>query len=202
MNRPEEILSFWFGPSVEDEAAIRQKAQMWFRGGPEIDREIRDRFGPDLERARCGELASWAETPRGRLALVILLDQFSRNIYRGTPLAFAQDEAAQKLTIEGLDAKMDASLTPYERIFFVLPLGHAEDLALQERSLRYCEEWAKSLPPSQQGFAQAALAQARRHRDVIARFGRFPTRNEALGRASTPEESAYVGQVKATGEAV
>jgi uncharacterized protein (DUF924 family) len=203
MERAEEILSFWFGPSLDSEEALGQRARIWFRGGPEIDREIRDRFGADLDRARNGELASWADTPRGRLALIILLDQFSRTVYRGTAQAFAQDAAALKLAVEGFDREMDAPLAPYEQMFFNLPLMHSEDLALQERGVRYCETWLKKFPASQQqGFRQIALAQARLHRDVIARFGRFPTRNEVLERASTPEEKAHIEQAKATGAPV
>jgi uncharacterized protein (DUF924 family) len=201
MSSAEEILTFWFG-GPGDGKSPGERARLWFRGDPEVDREIRDRFGADLERAIRGELADWAGTPRGRLALIVLLDQFSRNIHRGTPGAFAQDAAARALAVEGLDAGMDATLSPAEQMFFVLPLGHAEDLALQERGVRYCEEWAKAMPASQQALAQGALGQARRHRDVIARFGRFPTRNEVLGRASTPEERAYVEQVRSAGEAV
>ncbi|HET6282224.1 MAG TPA: DUF924 family protein [Polyangia bacterium] len=203
MERAEEILSFWFGPSLDGDEAFGRQARIWFRGGAEVDREIRERFGADLDRARSGELAPWADTPRGRLALIILLDQFSRSIYRGTAQAFAQDAAARKLCVDGLDHGMDATLTLHERMFFTLPLAHSEDLPLQERGDRYCENWVTMFPAAQQqGFPQVALGQARLHRDVIARFGRFPTRNQLLGRPSTEEEKAHVEQAKASGAPV
>lgn len=193
MTRAEEVLSYWFGSG--DEGASQKRARLWFGGGPEVDREIRERFGADLEAARRGEIDAWAETPRGRLALIIVLDQFSRNAFRGTPDAFAQDKAAQKLTVDGIELGADAEYSPIEKLFFALPLEHAEDLALQERSVRYAETWATHLPPEQKGFADVALREVRSHRDTIARFGRFPMRNEALGRTSTPEEAEYVRQM-------
>ncbi len=202
MSRSEEVLAFWFGPPIDDAEAMGKRMRFWFRGGAEVDQEIRERFGADFERAKRGELADWAETPRGRLALIIMLDQFSRNLYRGTAEAFAQDGAAQKLTVEGLDVGMDATLSPHERMFFALPLGHAEDLALQQRALAYVDTWVGSLPAFQQGLAQGARGEVIRHHDVIARFGRFPTRNLVLGRESTAEEIAYLEQVKATGQPV
>jgi uncharacterized protein (DUF924 family) len=202
MSRSEEILRFWFGESTPDESPGPDRIQLWFRGGADADREIRERFGADVEQARRGELDSWAETPRGRLALIILLDQFPRNLYRGSPQAFATDAAALALAVAGLDLGQDAALTPCEQMFFVLPLGHSENLAMQDRALAYSEAWAKRLPEALQGMAQGALGHARQHRDVIARFGRFPTRNEALGRSSTPEEEAHVREAKAAGRPV
>jgi uncharacterized protein (DUF924 family) len=194
MTRAEEVLSFWFGS--RDEGASQKRARLWFGGAPEVDREIRERFGADLEAARRGELDAWADSPRGRLALILLLDQFSRNVYRGTPDAFAQDKAAQKLTVEGIELGADADYSPIEKLFFSLPLEHAEDLALQERSVKYAEGWVAHLPAEQKGFADIALREVRSHRDTIVRFGRFPMRNEALGRASTPEEAEYVRELE------
>lgn len=201
-DRIDDVLSYWFGGGAGAEAAMPERLRRWFRGGPEVDREIRERFGGDLERARRGELDAWADTPRGRLALVILLDQFSRNLHRGTGEAFAGDSQALELAVEGLDRGVDSAFDPFERMFFTLPLSHAEDLASQERAVRTCEAWAASLPPALVGMAKSALDQARLHRDVIARFGRFPTRNQALGRTSTPEESAHVEAAKAAGHPV
>ena len=118
---PEEILSYWL-PEDDIFDANREtfgrQMQWWFGGGPEVDREISERFGPVLEQARRGELDSRAETPRGRLALVFVLDQFSRNVYRGSPLSYSQDERALQLAVEGIDAGMNRELTPMERIFF------------------------------------------------------------------------------------
>lgn len=176
--------------------------RLWFRGGAEVDREIRERFGADLARARRGELNAWADTARGRLALIILLDQFSRNVYRGSGEAFASDALALQLTLEGLERGQDRALSCVEQLFFVLPLEHAEDLAMQDRMVAYVDTWAQNLPQTLQGMAQGVRDFARLHREVIARFGRFPTRNAALGRSSSPEEEAHVREAKAAGRPV
>src|SRR5258708_27062399 len=134
-----EVVAFWFGEPARDEATQRAKVRRWFMGGPELDRDIATRFGALHERAARGELDGWADTPRGRLALVIVLDQFSRNIHRGTARAFAQDAAAQRLAIDALDRGLDAELSLDERMFLALPLAHAEDLALQDRAVAYVD---------------------------------------------------------------
>ena len=148
---PEEIPSCWFPPGYDADAeTYRRQAMRWFQGGDEVDREIAERFAPVLEQARRGELDCWAETPRGRLALIIVLDQFSRSVYRGTPLAYAQDPAALRLAMSGIDAGMDRELEVGERLFSVLPLGHAEDAGLPERAewlVRYVEEMVDLAPP-------------------------------------------------------
>ena len=190
----EEVLSYWFPEDINnaDPEARRRQGERWMHGGPEVDREISERFGQVLEQARRGELDHWAETPRGRLALIVVLDQFSRNVYRGSPLSYAQDEKALKLALGGIDAGMDRELSPMERIFFWMPVGHSEDLALQERSVRHKEEEAANAPPHLRAMAEFGISQARAARDVIARFGRHPHRNEILGRTSTPEELEYL----------
>src|SRR5260221_11760288 len=130
------VLAYWFGDErdpIDGVAALERRGAMWFYGGAEVDREIAARFGGDLERARRGELDDWAEAPRDRLALIVLLDQFSRNVFRGTPLAYAQDAAALRLAVAGLEASMDKDLALHERVFFGMPLGHAEDAGMQER---------------------------------------------------------------------
>jgi uncharacterized protein (DUF924 family) len=176
--------------------------RLWFQGGAEVDRAIRERFLADLERARRGELNDWAETPRGRLALIILVDQFSRNVYRGSGEAFASDALALKLTLEGLEKGDDKALSCFQQLFFVLPLEHAEDLAMQDRMVAYLDTWAQTLPATLQDMARETRAFARMHRDVIARFGRFPTRNAALGRESTHAEQTHVREAKAAGRPV
>jgi uncharacterized protein (DUF924 family) len=190
----EEVLSYWFPEDINnaDPETRRRQGERWMRGGPEVDREISERFGQVLEQARRGELDHWAETPRGRLALIVVLDQFSRNVYRGSPLSYAQDEKALELAVEGIDAGMDRELSPMERIFFWMPLGHSEDPSLQERSVRHKEEEAANAPPHLRAMAEFGISQARAARDVIARFGRHPHRNEILGRTSTPEELEYL----------
>src|SRR5918992_290964 len=145
----EEVLSYWF-PEEDifnaDRETLGRQMQWWFQGGSEVDREIAERFGEVLEQARRGELDHWAATARGRLALIIVLDQFSRNVYRGSSLSYAQDEKALGLALEGIDLGMDRELGAMEGMFFWLPLGHSEDLALHERSVLHAEEEAANAP--------------------------------------------------------
>jgi uncharacterized protein (DUF924 family) len=191
---PEEVLSYWFPEGINnaDPETLRRQGKRWMQGGPEVDKEITERFGKLLERARRGELDHWADTPRGRLALIIVLDQFSRHIYRGSPLSYAQDEKALELALEGIDLGMDRELGAMERNFFWLPLGHSEDLALHERSVRHAEDEAASAPSHLKALYEFGVSQAKAARSVIARFGRHPHRNEILGRTSTPEELEYL----------
>ncbi|MCA1707867.1 MAG: DUF924 domain-containing protein [Actinobacteria bacterium] len=193
----QEILSYWFPPGIHDADAdtCREQWLRWFAGGPEVEREITDRFGGVLERARRGELDSWAQTPRGRLALIIVLDQFSRSVYKDTSLAYAQDPAALRLAREGIEAGMDRDMEVAERLFFTLPLGHAEGPDHLERldlAVRRAEEQVELAPAHLEPMYEFSLGQAKGHRDVIARFGRHPHRNAVLGRASTPEELEYL----------
>jgi uncharacterized protein (DUF924 family) len=199
------VLAYWFGDErdpIDGVAALERRGAMWFYGGAEVDREIAARFGGDLERARRGELDAWSENARDRLALIVLLDQFSRNIFRGTPLAFAQDPSAQRLAVSGLEASMDRDLALHERMFFSLPLSHAEDRILQERGLAYSERVVAEAPVAVRPFYERGVAFARQHHDVVARFGRFPSRNATLGRASTPEEITYLEELKITGAVI
>jgi uncharacterized protein (DUF924 family) len=191
---PEAVLSYWFPEGLDeaDPKTRRRQAQRWMAGGPEVDREITERFGETLEKARRGELDNWARTARGRLALIVVLDQFSRNVYRGSPLSYAQDEKALELAVEGIESGMDRELSRSERFFFWLPLGHSEDLSLQERYVRHAEEEAATAPPQRRAVAEFEISQAKATREVIARFGRHPHRNEILGRTSTPEELEYL----------
>jgi uncharacterized protein (DUF924 family) len=195
MSSPEEVLSYWF-PEKDifdsDQETFGRQMQWWFAGGPEADRQITERFAEVLEQARRGELDHWADTPRGRLALIVVLDQFSRNVYRGSPLSYAQDQKALELAVEGIEAGIDTELSAMERIFFWMPLGHSEDLSLQERVVRHQEEEAANAPPHLRAMAEFGISQAKGARDVIARFGRHPHRNEILGRTSTPEELEYL----------
>lgn len=169
------VLDFWFRELTPAQ---------WFEGGAAIDAEIAARFRADVERALEGDLDDWAETPRGRLALIILIDQFTRNVFRDEPRAFAGDAKAQALALGGLERGMESALTLSERQFFAMPLMHAEDAALQERSLAQFEALADE--------ARKILEFARGHRAVVRRFGRFPMRNAALDRATTPAEQDYL----------
>jgi uncharacterized protein (DUF924 family) len=194
----DEVLRFWFSsrPSGDHAAMVRQM-EWWFRGG--ADSEIVERFPPLLDQAKRGELDNWSQSPRSRLALIIVLDQFSRTIHRGSAQAFAQDPKALTLALEGIENGHYAALdNSWEKTFFFLPLGHSEDLTNLEQAVRLAEDLVKEAPQELRGILEFSANQARGHRDVIARFGRHPHRNEVLGRQSTPEELDYL----ATGQLV
>ena len=150
------------------------------------------RFGKLLASGAAAECQSWKATPRGRLALILLFDQFPRNVYRGTAKAFSFDQRALELTRSGIDAGLDRSLAALERMFFYMPLQHAEASDVQDSSVALFEALALSCPPEQRPYFQWSLGFAREHRDLIARFGRFPHRNRVLERESTAEETAYL----------
>lgn len=184
----EEILDYWLGGDIQE------KGRMWFTRDDAVDADIRARFGALHQRAAAGDLDHWAGAPRGRLALIILLDQFSRNLHRNSPAAFASDRKAQALAVEAIERGDDRQLSALERWFLYMPLQHAEDLDLQERSVRMFEQLAADAPPEHARLVQSGLDYARRHRDVIARFGRFPHRNEVLGRDTTAEEREHLAE--------
>ena len=188
----EEVLRFWFfSLPTGDHAAMARQMEWWFRGG--ADTEIIERFLPLFQRAAQGELDSWSQSSRSRLALIVVLDQFSRTIHRGTAQAFAQDRKALRLALEGIEVGHYAALeTPWEKTFFFLPLGHSEELANLDRAVNLAEELVKDAPQEHRDMLEFSANQARGHRDVIARFGRHPHRNELLGRQSTPEELEYL----------
>lgn len=198
MRRVQDILAFWFGTIGDDGVPIENHAKLWFRVHAETDKFIRDNFEADLRQAAQGKLTEWEQHPAGRLALLVLLDQFSRNIYRGTAQAFAQDELALSLCLVGIDKGHDVALRPIERVFFYLPLEHAENLEMQDKCVRLFETLIESLPQSTAQKLHAFLDHARGHRGIIRRFGRFPHRNKLLGRASTPAEREFLTQGGAT----
>jgi len=193
---PEDVLRFWFPDlSGADHARMVHQLEWWFRGG--ADSAIAERFALLLERATHGELDHWSNGPRTRLALIIVLDQFSRSLYRDTARAFAQDSKALALALEGLEADHYAALdTPWEKTFFLLPLGHSEELSHLDRAVALAEQLADDAPPDLRRILEHSASQARGHRDVIARFGRHPHRNAALGRRSTPHELDYLASGK------
>jgi uncharacterized protein (DUF924 family) len=192
----EDVLRFWFPElSGANHARMVRQFEWWFRGG--ADSAVAERFSLLLERATRGELDHWSNWPRPRLALIIVLDQFSRSLYRDTARAFAQDPKALALALEGLEIGHYAALeTPWEKTFFLLPLGHSEELAHLGRAVALAEELAENAPPELRRVLEHSASQARGHRDVIARFGRHPHRNAVLGRQSTPEELDYLASGK------
>ncbi len=176
----DDVLEFWFaGDGTRYRAA-------WFKQDPAFDAECA-RFADALHAARDGAFDHWAATPRGMLALIVLLDQFSRNLHRGSPDSFAADAQARALARDAVARGFDRVLHPVERSFVYLPFEHSEDLADQHESVRLFEALRLALGDSTVEYAY-------RHRDLIRRFGRFPHRNAALGRESTAEEVRYLAE--------
>jgi uncharacterized protein (DUF924 family) len=186
------LLNFWFGSLTGPETFNRDRYDLWFKNGRAYDETIREHFGNLWRQAEAGDLDDWAETPQGRLALILLLDQAPRHIHRGTTAAFAQDYRAQALTLAGMAQGHDRELWPIQRLFFYLPLEHAEDLALQEQSVIAFTQLRNEAPMTLKEDFEGFLDYARRHHEVIAHFGRFPDLNVILGRDSTPEELAFL----------
>jgi uncharacterized protein (DUF924 family) len=187
-----EVLEFWFGPDPDDPATPKRQAALWWGKVPALDEQIRVRFAPLRVRAIAGELGDWLATPRGRLAAIILVDQFSRNLFRGDPESFRHDPLARRWCREGLDAGHDRVLRPVERQFLYLPLQHSEDPRDQERSVALYAALVAAVPPEARAQYRDYLRFAQRHREIIERFGRFPHRNGILGRESTPAEAAFL----------
>jgi uncharacterized protein (DUF924 family) len=180
---PRDVLDFWFSPDAEPS---------WFARDDVFDARIRERFGATLEAAARRELDSWAGTPEGWLALLIVLDQFSRNIHRGDARGWAADARAQAMALAGIERGDDQRLAPSQRQFAYMPLEHAENLRLQQHCVALFEQLVASSPPGERERYEGFLDYARRHHDVIDRFGRFPHRNAALGRTSTRAEQDYL----------
>lgn len=180
----QRVLAFWFdGPDGGERGRVRSQ---WFGKDPVFDQDIRDAFGALIERALAGGCEHWALDPDTAPALVIVLDQFTRNVFRDTPAMFSGDEQALALARELVGRGADQALSPLERWFACLPFEHSESLADQERSVELFDA-LRAYPESAPAFEWAVS-----HRDVVRRFGRFPHRNAILGRESTPEERAFL----------
>ncbi len=192
--RIDEILEFWFGPLDEVGCADSRHAARWWKKDAAFDDEIRRRFG-ELHRAIASrELDDWLADPRGRLAQIVALDQFSRNMHRDTPAMFAFDARALELALEGIARGDDRELPRDLRSFMYMPLIHSEELANQERAVALFAALHDSAPPAVRDRYAAAARYAEMHRDIVARFGRFPHRNAALGRDTSAEEAAFLEQ--------
>jgi uncharacterized protein (DUF924 family) len=192
VTRSAAILDYWFGQLDDDGLPEPAVEKRWFSPDETVDTEIRARFEADLRNAAAGRLKRWEADPHGALALVILFDQFPRNMYRGTPRAFLFDEHARAVARRALERELEADLAPIERVFLYMPFEHAEDLDAQEESVHRFETLLEAAPAGQVERFRTYLEFARSHRDVIARFGRFPHRNAVLGRESSDEERAYL----------
>jgi uncharacterized protein (DUF924 family) len=200
MHEIEDVLSYWFEPQPRTAAEVEARREFWFTGSAATDQEIQQRFGGLVARARAGELAGWSETSRGTLALIILIDQFSRNLHRGTAAAFSHDPVGLALARAGFEAGRFDELDPLARMFAALPFRHAEDVEWQKQAVALAVKDALTGAPHLRDFLIYSVDWARKHLDVIVRFGRFPHRNAALGRVSTPDELEYLAYLKLAGQ--
>jgi uncharacterized protein (DUF924 family) len=205
MDEARSVREFWFGRLPLSAEALRERMAFWFGEDNLVltaqrDEQIRARFGELFERAAAGELESWADGPRRRLTLIIVLDQFPRNMFRGSARAFAFDEKALALALSGMQSGADAALDAVERIFFYMPLQHAESLEVQDESVAAYRRLQAEAPQELRGSLSGALEYAEQHRSIIERFGRFPHRNRLLGRASTPAEEAWLSEGERLGQ--
>ncbi|HET7480041.1 MAG TPA: DUF924 family protein [Rubrobacteraceae bacterium] len=180
------VLDFWFGR--EDEPGYGEFREAWFRKDQAFDDEVRERFGSLYEEAASGALDGWREDARSCLALVILLDQFPRNMFRGDPKTYATDGKAVETARYAVENALDREVHPFQRHFFYMPFMHSEDLEDQRRSVELFEVLSGGASSTDEP------SYAVRHMEIVQRFGRFPHRNEILGRPSTPEEAEFLGQ--------
>ena len=190
-DRIESILTFWFGhPTAKDYGQYRKA---WFIKDPDFDRQIRQQFLTDYEKAAAGEYDDWQADPRSAITLLLLLDQFPRNLFREDARSFATDPKALALSKHLVNTGQDKSLPPAQRFFVYIPFEHSEDLSDQTRCVALMQELVDTVPTLDEGL-KGGLDYAIRHKAVIARFGRFPHRNKILGRPSTPEEAEFLKQ--------
>lgn len=197
MDTPATIHAFWFGATADEDDEpdiVARQSALWWKKQPEVDAEIRLRFAPLVTRAAVGELDDWLGSPRGRLALILLTDQFPRNIWRGQAAAFAFDVLALRWAKEAIERGLDLQARPIERVFLYLPLEHSENLADQRESVRLFDELAADAVPAARSAFAGYLDYARRHLEIVERFGRFPHRNAALGRETSAEEAVFLRQ--------
>lgn len=190
--RPDSILDFWLGAAADDPLVARERGAMWYGGAADLDREITVRFATWIDAAAAGAHDAWRATPRGRLALVILLDQFPRNVHRGAARAFAYDPQALAIAQEGVAVGHLEALRPVEQVFLLMPYQHVEELSLQRAGVELYERIASAAPAEWRPLLGNTLDFARRHLAVVERFGRFPHRNAALGRVTTAAERTYL----------
>jgi uncharacterized protein (DUF924 family) len=200
--RIDEILTFWFEEKELSAPQIDGRMDLWFGDDAVFDQQIANEFADDVERASGGELDHWAHEARGRLALILLLDQFRRNIHRNTPEAFAKDRMALKLCIEGAAVKMDKGLSPIERVFFYMPLQHAESRKVQRKSSGIFKRLCDAVSPTYKETFETIAQFAELHADIVEQYGRFPHRNKLLKRSNTAEENEYLaGDAPSFGQA-
>jgi uncharacterized protein (DUF924 family) len=186
------MMDFWFADALTGVPAATARAKVWFANDTAFDAELRRRFGALPQRAQQGALDQWASTPQLALARILALDQLPRNMYRGLAASYAFDAAALTAAVDAVGAGHDRALHPLQAVFVYLPFEHAEDLGMQARSVELIEALEARAPGGLEQLFAGFSDYARRHREVIARFGRFPHRNQVLGRASTADEERYL----------
>ena len=195
------VREFWFGDTLTNPARIPARMGFWFGPDAERDEHIRERWGEAVREARAGRLDDLGKSGIGRLSLILLLDQFPRNIYRGTPQAFEKDGRVRYLMRDGMSRLLDMELSPIERSFFYMPLQHSEFLEDQELAVSRYSHLVTEVASEYRDIFENFLHHAQQHLDVVARFGRFPHRNAILNRLNTPEEAAYLaGNAPAFGQ--
>ena len=187
-----DLVAFWLSDSRDRPDRALARHDWWYEGGPAVDEAIRVRYGDLVARACARQLMGWRDTPDGALALVLLLDQFTRNLYRGTVEAYAGDPFAFEVADHAIGRGLDRALHPVARIWLYHPFHHAEDVAEQDRGLGLLRTLREHADPMWHAYVERSIEGWTRHRDTVARFGRFPHRNAVLGRDSTPEERAHL----------
>jgi len=190
--RIDRVLAFWFKERDLSAPQIDARMDIWFGEDAHFDEQIEREFADEVEKASSGGLDHWARKPSGRLALIILLDQFRRNIYRNRPEAFALDKAALKLCVEGAMSKEDKGLTPIQRAFFYMPLQHAESSKVQQKSRAIYRRLADGVSTTHKETFETIAQFADLHADIVDQYGRFPHRNAILGRENTAAENEYL----------
>ncbi|WP_339490926.1 DUF924 family protein [Pseudomonas sp. EL_65y_Pfl2_R95] len=193
MSQPwQPLLEWWFGPSTVAVEAATARSKLWFGKRDSQDAEARERFGDWVEQALAGQLLEWQEQPEGWLALILLLDQLPRMIFRDDPRGFSGDALAQQYVQAGLNRGNDQQLAPIQQVFIYLVLEHAEDLRLQDQAVAAFTDLLDQAPAPEQALFADYLDYAERHQRVIARFNRFPHRNKVLSRPSSEQELLFL----------
>ncbi len=191
-SRIDEILEYWYGDFVTEGSAVDDRFKFWFGKNENADKEIKERFTNDIEQVINNNYRHWLQYPRGRLASIILIDQFCRQIYRGKPEAFKHDHLALKFCIEGIELGHDLILPRPLRYFYYLPLEHSENLQHQYQCVAAYQAMADEAPVQYRHIYTDAIVYAEKHLQIIERFGRFPHRNEIFGRKSTADEIEFL----------
>ena len=190
--RIEAVLSFWFKEHALSAPQIDRRMEIWFSEDSVFDLQIEREFSDEVDLASKGALDHWGKTPHGRLALIIMIDQFRRNIHRNTAQAFSKDPLALRLCVHGAMEKLERSLSPIQKLFFFMPLQHAESRKVQAKSVEVFQRLADSVSATERETFMTVLQFAELHKDIIDQFGRFPHRNKLLNRDNTPEEDEYL----------